>query len=69
YDRAERKKYYDKFQEIIAEDQPYTFLWFGNALPIISARFHGIEPAPAGIEYNFDRWYVPKPLQKYHIEQ
>ncbi|MEW6113991.1 MAG: peptide-binding protein, partial [Thermodesulfobacteriota bacterium] len=64
YDRAERKKYYDKFQEIIAEDQPYTFLWFGNALPIISARFHGIEPAPAGIEYNFDRWYVPKPLQK-----
>ncbi|MEW6532123.1 MAG: peptide-binding protein [Thermodesulfobacteriota bacterium] len=69
YDRAERKKYYDKFQEIIAEEQPYTFLWFGYALPIISARFHGIEPAPAGINYNFDRWYVPKPLQKYHIEQ
>jgi peptide/nickel transport system substrate-binding protein len=69
YDRAERKKYYDKFQEIIAEDQPYTFLWFGYALPIISSRFHGIEPAPAGIGYNFERWYVPKPLQKYHIEQ
>jgi peptide/nickel transport system substrate-binding protein len=69
YDRAERKKYYDKFQEIIAEDQPYTFLWVQYALPIISARFHGIEPAPAGITYNFDRWYVPKPLQKYHIER
>ncbi|MBM4327395.1 MAG: peptide-binding protein [Deltaproteobacteria bacterium] len=68
YDRAERKKFYDKFQEIIAEDQPYTFLWFGYSLPIISARFHGIKPAPIGIGYNFERWYVPKPLQKYHIE-
>lgn len=68
YDREERKKYYDKFQEIIAEDQPYTFLFVQDALPIISSRFHGIEPAPAGISYNFIKWYVPKPLQKYHIQ-
>jgi peptide/nickel transport system substrate-binding protein len=26
---------------------------------------HGIEPAPAGISYNFPQWYVPKPLQRY----
>jgi peptide/nickel transport system substrate-binding protein len=67
YDRVERKKYYDRFQEIIAEDQPYTFLWVGYALPIISARFHGIKPAPVGIGYNFEKWYVPKALQKYHL--
>jgi len=67
YDRKERKKYYDKFQEIIAEDQPYTFLYVSLALPIINSRFHGIKPAPVGIGYNFEKWYVPKPLQKYKI--
>ena len=69
YNRAERKKCYDKIQEILAEDQPYTFLWVSYALPIINARFYGIKPAPAGITYNFDKWYVPKPLQKYHFDQ
>jgi len=68
YNTEERKKYYDKFQEIIAEDQPYTFLYVSYALPIISSRIYGIDPAPVGIGYNFDKWYVPKPLQKYHIE-
>jgi peptide/nickel transport system substrate-binding protein len=68
YDRKERKRYYDKFQEIIAEDQPYTFLYVPQSLPIINSRFHGIKPAPIGIGYNFDKWYVPKPLQKYHIQ-
>ena len=68
YDPNERKKYYDKFQEIIAEDQPYTFLFVQDSLPIISSRFHGIKPAPAGIGYNFIKWYVPKPLQKYSIQ-
>jgi len=68
YDPQERKKYYDKFQEILAEDQPYTFLFVQDSLPVISSRFHGIEPAPIGIGYNFIKWYVPIPLQKYHIE-
>lgn len=68
YDPEKRKVFYDKFQEIIAEDQPYTFLYVSYALPIISARFHGIDPAPIGIGYNFIDWFVPKQLQKYHIE-
>jgi peptide/nickel transport system substrate-binding protein len=68
YDENERKKYYDKFQEIIAEDQPYTFLFVADSLPIISSRFQGIDPAPQGISYNFTKWYVPKQLQKYHIQ-
>lgn len=67
FDPQERKKYYDKFQEIIAEEQPYTFLWVQDTLAMISARFHGIKPAPVGIGYNFIKWYVPKPLQKYQI--
>ena len=69
YDRNERKNYYDKFQEIVAEDQPYTFLFVPDSLPIISSRFYGIVPAPIGISYDFIKWYVPKSLQKYSIEQ
>ena len=64
FDQKERKKYYDRIQEILAEDQPYTFLYVPDALPIIHARFHGIKPAPLGIGYNFIKWYVPKEEQK-----
>lgn len=65
FDRAERKRLYDRFQEILAEDQPYTFLYVPYALVAVSNRVHGIRPAPAGITYNFERWYVPKALQRH----
>lgn len=65
FDQKERKKYYDRFQEILAEDQPYTFLYVPEALIITHNRFRGIQPAPIGLEYNFIKWYVPKDEQKY----
>ena len=64
FDQNERKKCYDRIQEIIAEEQPYAFLYVPDALPIINARFRGIKPAPLGIGYNFIKWYVPKEEQK-----
>ena len=60
-----RKQMYFRLQEILARDQPYTFLYIPMSLPIVHSRFHGIKPAPAGISYNFIRWYVPKNLQRY----
>lgn len=67
FDRAERKKHYDRLQEVLDAEQPYTFLYVADALPIVHKRFHGIEPAPAGISYNFNEWYVPASMQKYRI--
>lgn len=67
FDREKRRQAYFKFQDILAEDQPYTFLFVPDALPAISRRFHGIKPAPAGIDYNFIKWYVPKGEQKYKM--
>ncbi len=64
FDQKERKKYYDRFQEILAEDQPYTFLYVPDELIIISKRIRGVEPAPIGIGHNIDKWYVPKDEQK-----
>jgi peptide/nickel transport system substrate-binding protein len=65
FDREKRRQAYFRFQEILAEDQPYTFLFVPDSLPAISRRFRGIKPAPAGIDYDFIKWYVPKGEQKY----
>ena len=65
FNQKERKKYYDRFQEILAEEQPYTFLYVPEELIIISNRFRGITPAPIGLDYNFIKWYVPQDEQKF----
>ncbi len=65
FDLQQRKAYYDRFQEILAEEQPYTFLYVGKALPAVSKRFRGVKTAPAGIRYNFNQWFVPLVEQKY----
>lgn len=54
-----RKPLYDRFQQVLLEDQPYCFLYTPYALPIISSRVHGVDPAPAGISWNFIRWWIP----------
>jgi len=64
FDQKVRKKCYDRIQEILAEDQPYSFLYVPDALPIIEARFRGVELAPLGIGHNFIKWYVPKAEQR-----
>ncbi len=63
--QSERVQYYHRIQEILAEDLPMIFLYYRDALPVVAARIHGVSPAPAGILYNFDEWYVPKAQQRY----
>ncbi len=65
FDQKERQRCYWRIQELLAKDQPYTFLYVPDALPVVSARIRGIAPAPAGIGYNFIQWYVPRGEQKY----
>ncbi len=69
FDNDERKRYYDRLQEILHEEQPYSFLYVPHALVAVSSRFYGIEPAAAGISHNFERWFVPAELQKHTISQ
>ena len=69
FDITERKKAYFRIQEILADELPYLFLYVPNALPIVHARFHGIEPAPIGIGYNISKWYVPTGMQRHTIEK
>ena len=65
FDEAERKAIYWEFQDIMAEEQPVVFLYVPDTLPVVSSRVRGIEPAPAGISYNFIKWYVPANRQRY----
>jgi peptide/nickel transport system substrate-binding protein len=65
FSEERRKAIYGELQEIMAEEQPVVFLYVPDALPVVSSRVQGIEPAPAGIMYNFREWYVPAHLQRY----
>ncbi|ATX81821.1 peptide/nickel transport system substrate-binding protein [Mariprofundus ferrinatatus] len=67
FDRNERKAHYDRMQEEIYSDVPMVFLFAPYSLPVMHKRFHGIKPAPAGIGYNSEKWYVPEALQQYKV--
>jgi peptide/nickel transport system substrate-binding protein len=58
-DQEKRKAIYHEIHRLIAEDQPYTFLYYPESLPIVHKRFQGIKPSPIGIWYNFKDWTVP----------
>ncbi len=64
-DRERRKERLFRFQEILAEEQPYTFLFVPYANVAIHKRFKGIDPGPAGLMHNFITWYVPKNQRRY----
>lgn len=69
FDPEKRKEYYFKAQEILAEDQPYTFLYVPQALEAVSKRFNEVKVAPAGIGYNQEDWWVKLSDQKYSYQQ
>lgn len=65
FNLEERKKCYYRFQEILAEEQPYTFLFVPYANIAIHKRIKGVSPAPAGLAYNMEKWYVPYEQMRY----
>ncbi|MDD5005684.1 MAG: peptide-binding protein [Candidatus Omnitrophica bacterium] len=65
FDQSKRKEIYHKIHKIIFEEQPYMFLYSPESLVIIDRRFQGIDPGPAGIGYNFIKWWVAKEKQRY----
>lgn len=58
--REKREKIYNLIHALIAEDQPYTFLYYPDSLPILEKRFRGVKPGPLGIWYNLADWSVPR---------
>ena len=65
FDQEARRRIYQEVHRRLAEDQPYTFLYVADALPIAASRFRNIISAPIGIGYNLIDWYVPRAEQRY----
>jgi peptide/nickel transport system substrate-binding protein len=63
--QSERARYYHRLHQVLADDQPLVFLYWRDALPVVSSRIYGIQPGPAGIKWNFNEWFVPKHVQRY----
>jgi peptide/nickel transport system substrate-binding protein len=64
FDAAERKRLYDRFQEILYDEQPYTFLYTPQAITAWDRRFQGVRWYP-GRGTDLHEWWVPLARQKY----
>ena len=73
YDVEKRKKIYWRIHELMAEDQPYTFLYVPLGNSALQRKFYLMEKdqtgretlreikmEKAGLEYDLTKWYVPK---------
>lgn len=64
FDPARRKELYDRFQEILYEEQPYTFLYTPETPSVWDRRFQGVVwREVTGPDLN--RWWVP-PRRQLH---
>jgi peptide/nickel transport system substrate-binding protein len=64
-DENKRIELIKKWQKLIYDEQPYTFLWSGKSRYIFdmrfkNARWYSYQPSPA-----YNEWWVPKATQKY----
>ncbi len=66
-DQSTRARLYYRIQEVLDAEQPYCFLYVPYALPVVQKRFQGVKPALAGLMYNFEKWWVPKELQRHSL--
>jgi len=65
FDQAARQTIYRQVHRLLAEDQPYTFLFVPDSLPVVHRRIRGVRASPIGIGYNLIDWYVPREEQRY----
>jgi peptide/nickel transport system substrate-binding protein len=63
FDEPKRIQLYKEFQEILHEEQPYTFLYVSKRVSVVQRRFEGVEVFPDGLR-PID-WWVPLARQKY----
>lgn len=58
FDAEKRIEMYQRFQEILNQEQPYTFLWNQRGATAFSRRFRNANWYPTGI--STDEWWVPQ---------
>ena len=65
FDNEKRKQIYWRWQELIHEEQPVTFLYYAQDAAAYSQRFQNVQLLPLRPGYDLMTWWVPKANQKY----
>jgi len=60
FDRRRAKTLWQKFQAMVAEDNPITFLYAPIKLSAVYAKVQGVKPSPVGLMASLDDWWAPK---------
>ena len=66
FNDQKRIELYREFQQILSDEQPYTFLFVGKSVVAVQRRIHGVEILPVGL--NPIEWWVPRAAQRYGQE-
>jgi peptide/nickel transport system substrate-binding protein len=66
FDPQKRIDLYREFQQILSDEQPYTFLFVNKSVVAVQRRIRGVEVFPGGIR-PID-WWVPEAAQRYGQE-
>ncbi len=64
FNAAKRKLLYDRFQEILYDEQPYTFLYTSESITAWDRRFRGVTWYP-GLGSDLSEWWVPPAVQRH----
>jgi peptide/nickel transport system substrate-binding protein len=65
FNDEKRKELYWKWQELIQEEQPVTFMYYSQEPAAYNKRFQNVQWVPLRPGYDLNSWWVPVPLQKY----
>ncbi len=57
-DRTKAANIWRDFQQLIYEDQPYTFLFWLDKAVGVNSRFENVTPTALSMVYNIEKWYV-----------
>jgi peptide/nickel transport system substrate-binding protein len=64
FDVTKRTGIYREIHKILATDVPYVFLVNSESLPVFHKKIIGVTQAPAGIGWNFEKWFIPRVWQE-----
>ena len=67
FDEEKRRQIYWKWQELIAGEQPYTFLFYPQESAAYQKRFQNVAWLPPRPGYDLNSWFVTKGAQRYTI--
>ena len=62
-DRAAAKPLWDEYQQIIHQEQPYTFFYYLNERLGVSRRLQGVEADARGHMVTVAEWWIPEDMQ------